>query len=151
MRKYELMYIINASLEETQRQEMMENIQNIVTSLKGSVSEVKEMGMRDFAYEIDGEFENLYFISCLNARQQIFKINSKTREIIQITDGDHDITSIQWGDNEFIVEKMSIKLATEIFSFWIISSKSFVLYFLMYTQGIPINIELIADIIIPVE
>ena len=67
--------------------------------------------------EIDGEFENLYFISCLNARQQIFKINSKTREIIQITDGDHDITSIQWGDNEFIAEKMSIKLATEIFSF----------------------------------
>jgi|SRR5690554_2502163 len=65
MRKYELMYIINASLDDAARQEVMENLKTIVENGKGTVSEVTEMGMREFAYEINhmkkGYYVLMYF------------------------------------------------------------------------------------------
>lgn len=65
--------------------------------------------------EVNGVYDDLYFISCINATHQIFKINFKTREIKQITEGDHDINSICWKGDGFIAEKMTIKQASEIF------------------------------------
>lgn len=65
MRKYELMYIINASFDDAARQEVMENLKTIVENGKGTVSEVTEMGMREFAYEINhmkkGYYVLMYF------------------------------------------------------------------------------------------
>lgn len=65
MRKYEIMYIINASLDDAARQEVMANLRSIVENNNGTVSEVTEWGMREFAYEIDhmkkGYYVLMYF------------------------------------------------------------------------------------------
>ena len=65
MRKYELMYIINASQDDAVRQEVMANMKAIVENNNGTVSEVTEWGMREFAYEIDhmkkGYYVLMYF------------------------------------------------------------------------------------------
>ncbi|GAB4279222.1 MAG: hypothetical protein Kow0068_03120 [Marinilabiliales bacterium] len=60
--------------------------------------------------------ENLYCISGINATYQIYKVNIKTKEFKQITSGWHDYTSIDYQNGVLIGEKMSMSMATEIFS-----------------------------------
>lgn len=67
--------------------------------------------------EENGTQDMIYFISCINATHQIFSIDTKTKEVKQLTDGDHDITSIAWNNGSFIAQKMTMSLASEIFSF----------------------------------
>ncbi len=67
MRKYELMYIINAALEEGARQEVIENFKSVVEKGNGVVSDVTEMGMRDFAYEIDHMTKGFYVLMTFEA------------------------------------------------------------------------------------
>jgi small subunit ribosomal protein S6 len=62
MRKYEILYIINASLEEAARQEVIENMKNIIVKGNGVVSEVTEWGMREFAYEINHMTKGYYVL-----------------------------------------------------------------------------------------
>ncbi len=62
MRKYEMMYIINASQDDAARQELMETLKGIVEKGNGNVSEVTEMGMREFAYEIDHMKKGYYVL-----------------------------------------------------------------------------------------
>ncbi|MDD2386129.1 MAG: S9 family peptidase [Bacteroidales bacterium] len=59
--------------------------------------------------------ENIYFISDINATQQIFGINTKTKEVVQITEGTHDIFAMFYNKDSFIIQKMSMSMATEIF------------------------------------
>lgn len=67
MRKYEMMYIINASLEDAARQEVMGTLKTIVENGKGTVSEVTEMGMREFAYEINHMTKGYYVLMYFEA------------------------------------------------------------------------------------
>lgn len=93
-------------------------IMNLETKEKEYLTEHFDYGASNVVWpQVEGNYDNLYFISCFQATHQIFKINYKTREVVQITEGDHDITSIKWNGNGFIAEKMSIKSATEIFTF----------------------------------
>ena len=64
---------------------------------------------------IDNEDNTLYFISCIDATYQIFSINSETREIIQLTEGPHNYQSINYTDGEFVCQKMTMSMATELF------------------------------------
>ena len=64
------------------------------------------------------EYENniIYFLSETNGTVQVFKIDTETKEITQITEGWHDYTAIQNGENKCLIgTKMSIQKATEIF------------------------------------
>ena len=93
-------------------------IMNLETKEKEYLTEHFDYGASNVVWpQVEGNYDNLYFISCFQATHQIFKINYKTREVVQITEGDHDITSIKWNGNGFVAEKMSIKSATEIFTF----------------------------------
>jgi small subunit ribosomal protein S6 len=83
MRKYELMYIINASLDDAARQEVMETLKTIVEKGKGTVSEVTEMGMREFAYEINhmkkGYYVLMYFeadIETVDELDRLIRLNT---------------------------------------------------------------------------
>ncbi|NLA78089.1 MAG: 30S ribosomal protein S6 [Erysipelothrix sp.] len=67
MRKYELMYIVNASLDEETRQGLIDNLKNQVERNQGVVSDVTEMGMRDFAYEIDHMTKGFYVLMTFEA------------------------------------------------------------------------------------
>ena len=67
MRKYEIMYIVNASLEEDKRQEVIDGLHNIITSHDGKIVNVDDWGMRDFAYPIDHMLKGYYMVVIVEA------------------------------------------------------------------------------------
>ena len=64
MRKYEIVYILKADLDEAARKEEMEKLANIITSRGGTVDKTDEttLGLRDLAYPIKKETKGYYVI-----------------------------------------------------------------------------------------
>ncbi len=62
MSKYEVMYIINASVEEEKRTALIEQLSGIITNEGGKIVKTEEWGMRDFAYEIDDMTKGYYVV-----------------------------------------------------------------------------------------
>jgi len=67
MNKYEVMYILKADLDDNSRNELMEQLHNIITNDGGTIEKVEEMGLRDFAYEIDGMTKGYYVVTTFEA------------------------------------------------------------------------------------
>lgn len=61
MNKYEIMFIIRPNLEDDARAALLENIKNLLTSNNGTVDNVNEWGLREFAYEIK-DFTKGYYV-----------------------------------------------------------------------------------------
>ncbi len=83
MKKYEVMYIINASVEEEKRNEVISNLAAIVTNNGGKVNKTDEWGMRDFAYRIDDMTKGYYVVvafeadnACVKEFDRLLRINS---------------------------------------------------------------------------
>ena len=62
MSKYEVMYIVNANVDEDKRKALIADMANIITSNGGKVTGTNEWGMRDFAYEIDDMTKGYYVV-----------------------------------------------------------------------------------------
>ncbi|MCI2154454.1 30S ribosomal protein S6 [Erysipelotrichaceae bacterium Oil+RF-744-GAM-WT-6] len=62
MSKYEVMYIINAGVEDDKRAALIESLNGIITREGGKVVNVNEWGMRDFAYRIDDMTKGYYVV-----------------------------------------------------------------------------------------
>ena len=63
MRKYEIMYILKADLDEAARKDAMEKLSSIITSNGGSVEKTDEsMGLRELAYPIKDETKGYYVV-----------------------------------------------------------------------------------------
>ena len=54
MKKYEVMYIVSPSLNEEQTKKVVENTNAIFTNNGSKVLQVKELGLKELAYEIQG-------------------------------------------------------------------------------------------------
>ena len=67
MRKYEIMYILNASLEEAARTELMESLHAIITNHGGEIVKVDEWGMKEFAYRIEDMTKGYYVVVTFNS------------------------------------------------------------------------------------
>lgn len=67
MKKYEVMYIINASVEDEKRASVVETVANIINTNGGKVSKTDEWGMRDFAYRIDDMTKGYYVVVAFEA------------------------------------------------------------------------------------
>ena len=79
MNKYEMMFIVKATMEADAIKKTADNIKKIVTDNKGKVSEVKEMGERKLAYPIKNEINGYYFVIELEASKEAVKeIDRKT-------------------------------------------------------------------------
>lgn len=52
MNKYEIMFIVKPDVEEDARNKIIDNFKSILTTGNGTVDNVNEWGLRDFAYEI---------------------------------------------------------------------------------------------------
>ena len=83
MRKYEVMYIVSASLDDAARDEAIENIHAIITNNGGKILNVNAWGLRDFAYQIDDMLKGYYMVVTFEADNQalsefdrLSKINS---------------------------------------------------------------------------
>ena len=62
MRKYEIMYIVNASLEEAARTTVMDDLHKIITDHEGTIDKIDEWGVKEFAYEINHMTKGYYVV-----------------------------------------------------------------------------------------
>ena len=67
MRHYEMMIILDPSLEENTVQPALEQFLTVVTAGGGSVDKVDVWGRRRLAYEIDKRSEGIYAVIDMNA------------------------------------------------------------------------------------
>ena len=92
MNKYEIMYILRADLEEGPRKDEVSKLQGIIEANGGKVTDTKEWGIRDFAYEIKEQKKGYYFVikvtaeqACLNEFTRLAKLNTNViRHLITV-------------------------------------------------------------------
>ena len=73
MKKYEIMYIVNATLEEAARNEVMNGLHKIITDHEGSIDKVDEWGVKEFAYEINHMKKGYYVVMNVTANNEGIK------------------------------------------------------------------------------
>lgn len=71
MRKYEMMYIVNSSLDEAARQETIANLHAIITDNGGQIQNVDDWGVRPFAYEINFMQKGYYVVITFEADNDV--------------------------------------------------------------------------------
>ena len=81
MRKYEIMYILRADLDEATRKEVMDKLAKIITDNGGKVENTDEsMGLRDHAYEIKDQAKGYYVVLKVEMdNTAIYEFNRKVR------------------------------------------------------------------------
>ena len=70
MNKYEMMFIVKATMESENVKATAENMKKVVTDLKGNVVEYKELGEKKLAYPIKKELNGYYFLMQLEATKE---------------------------------------------------------------------------------
>ena len=62
MNKYEMMFIVKATMESDAVKATAENIKKIATDCEGKIVEFKELGEKKLAYPIKKELNGYYFV-----------------------------------------------------------------------------------------
>lgn len=62
MRKYEIMFIVKPDLEESNIKNIAESMKEMLVKNNANVLDVKEMGQRDLAYEINKYTKGYYYL-----------------------------------------------------------------------------------------
>ncbi len=87
MSKYELMYIIDASLEEAPRKELIEKVNALITGNGGEVEKVDEWGKRRLAYPInyknDGYYVLLNFAAGSDLPKEIERVLQISEDVLR--------------------------------------------------------------------
>lgn len=83
MKKYELMYITNPQLDEEKLKNLVANLSNVVTSNGGSILALKEIGLKDLAYEINKHRKGYYVWMLIEASPEVI---AEYKRVIQITE-----------------------------------------------------------------
>ncbi len=73
MRNYEIMYIVDATLDEAARQALMTSLHAIITNDAGVVKNVDDWGLREFAYPIDDKTKGYYVVLKIEAKPETVK------------------------------------------------------------------------------
>lgn len=60
MKKYELMYIVNPTLAPEALKSLIQDLSNVVTNNEGTILTLKEIGLKDLAYEINKHRKGYY-------------------------------------------------------------------------------------------
>jgi len=95
MKKYEIMYILKADLDEAARKKEVEKLHSILTKNGAKISKVDEWGVKDFAYEIKDQKKGFYVVlkvqtdsSALNEFSRLVRINENViRHLITVSHG----------------------------------------------------------------
>ncbi|MGI6644670.1 MAG: 30S ribosomal protein S6 [Bacilli bacterium] len=93
MKRYEIMYILNADLSEEERKAEIEKIHGIITNGGGQIHDVNEWGIRDFAYPINYLTKGYYVVIKISANKEILneferinKINPRVIRYLIVVD-----------------------------------------------------------------
>ena len=70
MTKYEIMFIVKATMESEQVKATADNMQAIITSANSKVVEFKELGEKKLAYPIKKEINGYYFVMQVEATKE---------------------------------------------------------------------------------
>lgn len=62
MNKYEMMFIVKATMESDEVKKTADTVKKTIESLKGKVVEMKELGEKKFAYPIKKELNGYYYV-----------------------------------------------------------------------------------------
>ena len=83
MIKYELMYIIDTSLEDTARKELIDRITALITTNGGEVEKADEWGKRRLAYPINYKNEGYYVLVNFSSGSELPK---EIERVLQISE-----------------------------------------------------------------
>ena len=67
MRKYEIMFIVRPTVGEDELKNVVKNFSEILTNNGANITETKDMGQREFAYEIKDFKSGYYYVIDLEA------------------------------------------------------------------------------------
>ena len=73
MKKYEIMYIVKANLDEESRKAEIAKIHSTIEGAGAKITNVNEWGIRDFAYPIKDEIKGYYVVLKVSAEPGSFK------------------------------------------------------------------------------
>lgn len=62
MSKYEIMYIMRPTLDDAAKTELMETLAGVITSNGGTISNVDDWGLKEFAYKIEDMTKGYYVV-----------------------------------------------------------------------------------------
>lgn len=71
MNKYEMMFIVKTTIDEGAIKSVAENLKSVITSMKGEITEEKEIGNKKLAYPINKEITGYYYVLNFNANNEI--------------------------------------------------------------------------------
>ena len=78
--KYEIMFIVKTTLEESVVKSTVESLTSIITDMKGKVENSKDMGQRELAYPIKKEISGFYYVLTVEASHEaIAEFDRKAR------------------------------------------------------------------------
>ena len=70
MNKYEIMFIVKATMETADVKKSAETYKNLIETLKGKVVEAKELGEKKLAYPIKKELNGYYYVMQVEANKE---------------------------------------------------------------------------------
>ena len=70
MTKYEIMFIVKATLEETALNNITKEVQKLITDNNSKVIEFKDMGRKKLAYPINKEINGFYYLMNVEANTE---------------------------------------------------------------------------------
>ena len=70
MRKYEIMFIVRPDLEENAVKEIVKKLEKTLTDNKAVITLSKELGQKEFAYEIKGFKSGFYYLYNIDSSEQ---------------------------------------------------------------------------------
>lgn len=83
MKKYEIMYIIRPTVESESIKEIVNNFSEIFANYSSEVLELKELGLKDLAYEIQHHKNGYYVWLLVNATNEAI---AEFNRVVRITE-----------------------------------------------------------------
>ncbi len=68
MRKYEIMFIARPTLSEDEKKSVVERFKKVLTDNGATITDEKDMGQRELAYEINDFKSGFYYVINLDAK-----------------------------------------------------------------------------------
>lgn len=84
MQKYQLLYIVDSSLNEEAREELISRVESIITKNGGVIEGTEKSGVKKFAYPINYKTEGFYVLVSFSAEGNAPKTVGKQ---LNITEG----------------------------------------------------------------
>lgn len=94
-RKYEVMYIIRPNVESEGIKQLVDRFNNVFTTHNSEIVELKEIGLKDLAYEIDHHNKGYYVWLLVDATTEaiaefnrLIRINEQVLRFIVVKEGE---------------------------------------------------------------